>query len=401
MSLQFIIGNSGSGKTTEVLNRVIGESLQDPTGHYLIIVPEQFTMQTQRDAVRLHPRHSCLNIEILSFLRLSYRVFGELGTPINDVLGDTGKNLVLRKVAEENSESLSVLKNSMKKAGYINEIRSFISELSQYGIDPDGLLEIGETEGFTNRFKLKIEDIEKLYSGFLEFIEGSFITTEEIPERLTEVADRSKLLKDCTLVFDGFTGFTPVQKELLRKLIPLARKTYVTITLDGKESYFAPGMEQELFFMSKNMSSGLVKLCEETGTGLDEPVILPPPMNTRFKKNPCLFFLEENIFRENTSVFSDGLIDTATDDVTGDAEKPEIYGPPELYKLRDFHDEMEFVASYILSEVRENNRKFSDIAVVCSSVEEYSYTAMSILKNMIFLCSWIQKRRSPGIRFLP
>lgn len=369
MSLQFIIGNSGSGKTTEALNRVIGESLQDPTGHYLIIVPEQFTMQTQRDAVRLHPRHSCLNIEILSFLRLSYRVFGELGTPVSDVLGDTGKNLVLRKVAEENADSLSVLKNSIKKAGYINEIRSFISELSQYGIDSNGLMEIGETEGFTNRFKLKIDDIEKLYRGFLEFIDGNFITTEEIPERLTEVADRSQLLKNCTLVFDGFTGFTPVQKELLRKLIPLSKKTYVTITLDGKESYMAPGLEQELFYMSRKMSSSLIKLCEETSTGLDEPIILPPPMNTRFSKNKYLFFLEENIFRENGKVFSDI-------DMTGRGD-----ALPELYRLRDFHDEMEFVASYILNEVRENNRKFSDIAVVCSSVEEYSYTAMSVFKK--------------------
>jgi ATP-dependent helicase/nuclease subunit B len=373
LSLQFIIGNSGSGKTTEVLNRVIRESLNDPMGHYLIIVPEQFTMQTQRDAVRLHPRHSCLNIEILSFLRLSYRVFGELGTPINDVLGDTGKNLVLRKIAEENSESLVVLNNSMKKSGYINEIRSFISELSQYGIDPDGLLEIGEVKGFPDRFRMKVGDIEKLYSGFKNFIDGNFITAEEIPERLTEVADRSELLKNCTLVFDGFTGFTPVQKELLRKLIPLSKKTYVTITMDGKESYLTPGMEQELFFMSKNMSSGLVKLCEETGTKLDEPIILPPPIGTRFRKNACLFFLEENIFRENGTVFSDAMTDTT--------ENEQLCIYPELYRLRNFHDEMEFVASYILNEVRENKRKFSDIAVVCSSVEEYSYTATSIFKK--------------------
>ena len=74
MSLQFIIGNAGSGKSTLLYQQIIQESLRRPSQKFLVIVPEQFTMQTQKEFVRLHPSHAIMNIDILSFERLAYRV---------------------------------------------------------------------------------------------------------------------------------------------------------------------------------------------------------------------------------------------------------------------------------------------------------------------------------------
>ena len=55
MSLQFIIGSSGIGKTHYACQRIIQESLENPGKLYYIIVPEQFTMQTQKNVVEMHP----------------------------------------------------------------------------------------------------------------------------------------------------------------------------------------------------------------------------------------------------------------------------------------------------------------------------------------------------------
>ena len=55
MGLQFILGNSGSGKTTYMYQRVVEEATRNPLKNYLVIVPEQFTMQTQRMLVDLAP----------------------------------------------------------------------------------------------------------------------------------------------------------------------------------------------------------------------------------------------------------------------------------------------------------------------------------------------------------
>ena len=78
MALQFITGGSGSGKTTCLYDRIIEESVQHPEQLYFIIVPEQFTMQTQKDIVTRHPNHGTMNIDIVSFERLAYRIFEEL-----------------------------------------------------------------------------------------------------------------------------------------------------------------------------------------------------------------------------------------------------------------------------------------------------------------------------------
>lgn len=57
MALQFILGGAGSGKTRYIYDRVIQESMAHPELTYLVVVPEQFTMQTQKEIIRLHPRH--------------------------------------------------------------------------------------------------------------------------------------------------------------------------------------------------------------------------------------------------------------------------------------------------------------------------------------------------------
>ena len=79
VALQFILGGAGSGKTRMLYDRVIKESMEHPEQKYLVVVPEQFTMQTQKEIIRLHPRHGIMNIDILSFKRLAYRVFEDLG----------------------------------------------------------------------------------------------------------------------------------------------------------------------------------------------------------------------------------------------------------------------------------------------------------------------------------
>ena len=92
MSLQFIIGSSGIGKTHYACQRIIQESLENPGKLYYIIVPEQFTMQTQKNVVEMHPGKGILNIDVLSFQRLAYRVFEEVGGAREVLLDDTGKS---------------------------------------------------------------------------------------------------------------------------------------------------------------------------------------------------------------------------------------------------------------------------------------------------------------------
>ena len=93
MSLQFVFGPSGGGKSYYLYEKIIEEAKKDRTKDFLLIVPEQFTMQTQKELVERSKNHAIMNIDVLSFERLAFRVFDELGMYQIRILEETGKNI--------------------------------------------------------------------------------------------------------------------------------------------------------------------------------------------------------------------------------------------------------------------------------------------------------------------
>lgn len=247
MSLQFIFGNSGSGKSSYLYRNILKEAAEHPEKNYLVLVPEQFTMQTQRELVRLEKSHAIMNVDVLSFARLAYRVFDELGKQNLRVLEETGKNLVLRKLAGEQKKNLSVLGGNLNRMGYISEVKSLISELTQYNVSPEKLDTFLETEDVGETLRLKMQDISVMYHSFSEYLQGQYITSEEVLSLLCDVAEDSNIIKDSVIVFDEFTGFTPIQNQLLRKLLVLSERIIVSVTMDAGEDFTIAGASRNFF----------------------------------------------------------------------------------------------------------------------------------------------------------
>lgn len=193
--LQFILGNSGAGKSHYLYEKIIQESMKHPEINYLVIVPEQFTMQTQQDLCILHPNHGIMNIDVLSFGRMAHRIFEEVGQSRGQVLDDEGKNLILRKIAGQYEDHLMVLKGNLKKQGYISEVKSVISEFTQYGVgfeELDVLMENLDEESF---LYYKLSDIRMIYEGFEQFLAEKYITKEELLDVLSQMVAKSEILK--------------------------------------------------------------------------------------------------------------------------------------------------------------------------------------------------------------
>ena len=218
MSLQFIFGNSGSGKSHYLYHYIVEESIRHPDKNYLVLVPEQFTMQTQKDLCLAHPRGGIMNVDVLSFGRLAHRIFEEVGEDGRQVLDDEGKNLVLRRIAGNYEDELTVLKGNLKKQGYISEVKSVISEFTQYGVDFERLDEFMESLNPDSYLFYKLKDIRKVYEGFEEYLSEKYITKEEMLDVLSSAVPESEILRGSVVAMDGFTGFTPVQNRLLGEL---------------------------------------------------------------------------------------------------------------------------------------------------------------------------------------
>lgn len=300
MSLQFYFGVSGAGKSKKLHSHIIDESIRHPEKNYLLIVPDQFTMQTQLDLVTEHPRHAIMNIDVLSFGRLSHRILEEVGGGELPVLDDTGKSLVLRRVAEEEREGLTVLGSHLHKIGYIHEVKSALSEFMQYGVgerELETLLAYAKERGL---LYYKLKDLQLLYRAFEAYIQGRFITTEGTLDRLREALPKSEIIRGSVIAFDGFTGFTPIQNRVISDLMKLTDKVIVTLTMDERENPYRMEGEQRLFYLSQKTVAALCRMAGEAGIPEEKAVWCRerkgerPP---RFADNPELAHLERNLFR--------------------------------------------------------------------------------------------------------
>lgn len=353
MSLRFYFGPSGSGKSHRIYEEIMQRAAQEPGRNFLIIVPDQFTMQTQKDLVMRSDKGGILNIDVLSFGRLSHRILEEVGTKEMPVLDDTGKSLVLQKIAADLKEQLPAMGSLLHKQGYIHEVKSAISEFMQYGIstqDMDKLIASAEKRG---ALAMKLRDLKTLYRGFQDYIKDHFITTEETLDVLRRSLSKSKILPGSVVVFDGFTGFTPIQNRLIQELMRVCAETIVTVTIGAEEDPYQPDGEQKLFHLSKKTVADLVKLAAEAEVERGEDVFVKGGIN-RFTQAPALCYLEQNLFRYQYEPYTE--------------KQQELC----MFEALSPREEVHQTALYIRNLIREQEFNYRDIAVVIGDLEGYA-----------------------------
>ena len=360
MGLQFYIGASGSGKSYLLYDRIIAESQQNPHTNYLIVVPDQFTMQTQLEVVKKHPRKGILNIDVLSFGRLSHRIFEEVGGNDKPVLDDTGKSLVLRRVAAGIADKLGVMKRNIRKPGYISEVKSALSEFMQYGLGTKDVEKLCQYASKRNALAYKLKDLNLLYEGFLQYINERYITTEETLDILRKVLPKSRVVKDSVIVFDGFTGFTPIQYNVIQELMVQARDVIVTVTMDTREDAYTLDGEQKLFHLSKKTIHDLDRRCREAGVKREKDETITEETVYRYKGNAGLSHLERELFRYPYKEYS------------GAQENIHIF------EASNPKEELRQVCLEIRRLVREKQYCYRDIAVVTGDMERYGFSAREL-----------------------
>ena len=356
MALQIITGTSGSGKSKYVCDRVLYESDKNPKKNYFVIVPDQFTMQTQMDFVTASDKGGIMNIDILSFSRLAHRIFEETGGMRKPVLDDTGKSLILRKIAGSIKEQVPVIGSNLNKQGYIHEVKSAISEFMQYGIGQNELDEMIEYSKSRGALHYKLKDLQVLYKAFKEYIEGHYITTEESMDLLAAELRKSALIPGSVVVFDGFTGFTPIQEKVIGVLLTLCEQVIITVTMDGEEEPFS--------FAAKTVER-LKRLAGKYGCE-----VLPLQHlsgNYRAAGSPQLLHLEKQLFRYPLVAFQaveggENAECTQTDNNTQSIR---------ISAHKDMQQEVRYLCRQVRALLNETGCAYRDIAVIAGDLGAY------------------------------
>ena len=361
MALTFVLGASGAGKTEWIYKKALQTAKEHPTRTVLVIVPEQFSLQTMKDLIVRSETKSMSNIEVLSFLRLSYRVFEELGIVPGELLSDTGKSLLVKRMVSRFSKELRVFAPNVRKVGFVDEMKSLISEFYQYGVTPEGLKEMIKTSENEPVLYRKLLDVEVVYRAFSEFIEGKFLATETVSDVLAGVIEESSLLADCDVFFDGFTGFTPSQYGLLTKLFGKANHCYMTLT--AEETAPEALAEHGLFYLTLHTKVVVSRLAETAECPVETLVLAPSEGAPRFSGAPALQALERGLFRYPVPKKT-----TCKDTVA-------------LYALPNRRAEAAFIAADIARTVRCEGLRYGAVAVVTGDMEGYGELLLSECKK--------------------
>ncbi len=375
MAIHFVLGGSGRGKSYYIHQMVEEWAQKEPEQQIMVIVPEQFTMQTQKELVTSSPRKGILNIDVQSFIRLAYRVFGETGAGNIPVLDDMGKTMILRKVLEQHKDSLQYFGRNIHKKGYVAEIKSFLSEMLQYGMDAAGIQEMADAAKDKPALCRKLQDMVVAYEAFTGYLADNYITSEEVLSVFCDEVSSSTILKDAVICLDGFTGFTPIQYRLIEQLMMCCREIYVTVTMDIREQVLRVGPKHQLFYMSRNTIAHIRELAQKHHIEVGEHIWTGKELKeTRYVQAPGIASLEQNLFRYPFQTYK---------------EKPTDIS---IHLLSQPEAEVAYVIQKILELRLKEDCRYRDIAVVTGDMETYGLLAQDAFEQADMPCFIDQKK---------
>lgn len=368
MSIQFILGASGTGKTNYIYEKMIQDSMEERPGSILFMLPEQSNMAAEQDMVSMHPQGGTMDISILSFTRLAFKVFDELNIHTHDVLDDYGKSMLLMKILKEKESELTYYKNMLGKPGFVDEVKSLFSEFYQYQIKEDVLERAIADLSPDKSLYHKLTDLKLLLQAFDAAMQDSYMVTEQLLSILKEVAQESQLLKNAEIYFDGFTGFTPVQYDVIEELMKVCSNLYFSVTMDedifGDNGY----SEQGLFTISKQSVGRLCQLAERNQISVLPHVGMSK--NYRLEDNEELLHLERQMFR-----FPAKTYDKPVENIR-------------LMNCQDSKQETMCIAKTIRDYVMQQGFQYKDFAIITGDLREQADNwrrAMELLDVPYFL----------------
>lgn len=361
MSLRFIYGRAGSGKSHFCLDE-IKEKIDNKAEQKLVmLVPEQYSFQSERNLLKAVGATGITKAEVLSFKRLCHRVFNEVGGVTHKRINEAGKSMLIYKIIEEINEELKIFGRASRQRGFVDIVSDSIKEFKRYNISPmilkDSIDNVEDQE-----LKYKLLDLSHIYEKFELVLHKDYIDTEDELTILAEKIDKCSLYDGAEVWIDEFSTFTPQQYVVIEKLLKKCKRVNITLcadTLSGEGNID----NTDVFAVTKNTENRLLNMAAQNNIAYDEPVDLNKECCPRFIEGTELQHLERHFFSFPYSFYN---------------QEPDNL---RLYKALNNYDEVEQVARDIVRLVRDKSYRFKDISVVCRDLDNYEKIVSAIFNE--------------------
>lgn len=331
--MKLVYGRAGSGKSYYCMNEIKKNIENDVSNTMIYIVPEQYSLGAEFELSNMLQKDGTINIQVLSFKRLAYRLFNELGFT-KSTFSKASKSMLIYHIMLEQEKNLLLLKGVSKNRGLVDTVADIISEFKRYNISWETLEKVKVENEY---LKMKLHDLALIYRLFEEHILNEYIDIDSRLTVLSRLICKSNMLKEAKIWIDEFDSFTPQELEIIEELEKVANVT-VTLTYDKYAT------NDELFIVSKKTYDKLKKHTNIEEVFLDKP--------KRFSNKEFLH-LENNIFR-----FPFRKYDMPT-------EKIHIHIEANPYT------EIENIAKTISKKIREEKLRYENIAILTRDVDSH------------------------------
>ena len=341
--LQFVLGRAGSGKT-EYLRRMLASLSRSGEDKLIMIVPEQYSFETEKAMLELCGTERANTVQIYSFTRLAEQVFRKEGGAAGRRLSDGGRRILMSSALAACEDQLEVYRKSAQSGRVTDIMLAAVNEMKMCGISPGQLSDTARQLGNSGLGK-KLSEIALLYGAFEALVAASYLDSRDDLTRLAEALQTSEFFRGCTVAVDSFEGFTAQEIAVLAQIMRKADLLTVSLCTDGQEQEGTG-----LFALVERTRGRLLRLAEENGVEVKSPVVLTSA--PRFQ-NENLKLLEAQLFSSSELLPS-----------------PDHEGV-EIFEARDVYEEAEFVAATIRRLTEEKGWRYRDFSIICRTPEQY------------------------------
>ena len=366
MSIRFIYGRAGIGKSTWCINSIAENIKKDDENKLILIVPEQYTFNTENRILKSIGEPALLRTQVLSFKKMAHEVFEECGGRVKEIIKESGRNMLIHKVLNEKIESLEYFRKISREQGFYEIVSDVISEFKKYNVEVDSLRNIEESIQESDLYN-KIRELSIIYEAFNEEMNEGYIDGDDELTLLGKKLLENDIYTNSEVWIDEFSTFTPQQLEIIRLLARRCKRVNITLCMDNRDNSNGNQDITDVFNTIKNTENKIIKIIKKNNISYDKPINLNM-INVnegcnRFKNAPELEHIEKYFFTYPFNSFN------------GKCENVK------LYKANNIYDEIERVAKSITALIRSGKYRYKDISVVCRNIDDYEKITSVIFKD--------------------
>lgn len=347
--IRILYGKAKSGKTHHIYDE-IGNALKERK-KIIFIVPEQFTLEAEKQLIEHMQSEGFIGIEVVSFKRLTHKIIQEVGHPKGVAINDIGKLMLLRQIFMKSQNQLILYKQSNSKMGFLAKFHDLIKELKQNRVTPSQLEETSKVFEEYPLLKNKLTDIKVIFQAYEAIKSDLYQDEEDYFEFALSQMDKVALLKDTEIWIDGFDSFTGQEYELIERMSEICNNLTISLCSDGN-------MNSQLFMHTNYAFSKFVAISEKTKNQLK---------TERFERIPPSEAI--NHVAENIQAYPYIKKEVSSEVIS-------------VFAAENQMSEVEYCGAQILSFMRSGNYNWKDIAVISNDIDRYKTIIKRIFDEM-------------------